>query len=149
MDSNSEQASGLMQVGIPAIGYVLGSDAVPVEELEARGALDSPAARLSEFGFSCARLSRESSYALATAATNKLLCTTGVDRASIGALFYAGATPGCHAVETPDPLSAFNYPVAQLLYNLELTQATAFGVSQVGFLGLMGSLTLAKNFLLS
>ena len=69
-----------MQVGISAIEYVLGSDTVSVEELEARGALDSPAARLSEFGFSCARLSRESSYALATAAANKLLCTTGVDR---------------------------------------------------------------------
>jgi 3-oxoacyl-[acyl-carrier-protein] synthase-3 len=138
-----------MRVGISAIEYVLGSDTVSVDELEARGALDSPAARLSEFGFSCARLSRDSSHALATAATNKLLCATGVDRASIGALFYAGATPGCHAVETLDPLSAFNYPVAQLQYELELTHATAFGVSQLGCLGLMASVTLAKDFLLS
>jgi 3-oxoacyl-[acyl-carrier-protein] synthase-3 len=146
---NSEQASDLMQVGISAIEYVLGSDAVSMEELEARGLLDSPAARLCEFGFSCARLSRESSYALATAATNKLLGTTGVDRASIDALFYAGATPGGHAVETPDPLSAFNYPVAQLQYELELSQARAFGVSQVGCLGLMVSVTLARDFLRS
>jgi 3-oxoacyl-[acyl-carrier-protein] synthase III len=138
-----------MQVGIPAIEYVLGSDTVSVEELEARGALDSPAATLSTFGFSCARLSRESPYTLAAAATNKLLCATGVDRASIGALFYAGATPGCHVVETPDPLSAFNYPVSQLQYELELINATAFGVSQVGCLGLMAAVTLAKDFLLS
>jgi len=47
-----------MQVGISAIEYVLGSDTVSVDELEARGMLDSPAVRLSEFGFSCARLSR-------------------------------------------------------------------------------------------
>ncbi len=138
-----------MQVGISAIEYVLGSDTVSVDELEARGLLDSPAARLSEFGFSCARLSGESSYTLATAATSKLLGTTGVDRTSIDALFYAGATPGCHAVVTPNPLSAFNYPVAQLQYELELTHATAFGVSQVGCLGLMASVTLAKDFLLS
>jgi 3-oxoacyl-[acyl-carrier-protein] synthase-3 len=149
MDSNSEQASGLMQVGIPAIEYVLGSDAVSVEELEARGLLDSPAAKLCEFGFSRARLSRESSYALATAATNKLLVTTGVDRASIDALFYTGATPACHAVETSDPMSAFNYPVAQLQYEMELSQARAFGVSQLGCLGLMASVALARDFLLS
>ncbi len=138
-----------MQVGISAIEYVLGSDTVSVDELEARGMLDSPAVRLSEFGFSCARLSRESSNTLATAATSKLLGTTGVDRTSIDALFYAGATPSCHAVVTPDPLSAFNYPVAQLQYELELTHATAFGVSQVGCLGLMASVALAKDFLLS
>jgi len=138
-----------MPVGISGIEYVLGSDAASVEELEARGLLDSPAAKLREFGFSWVRLSRESSYALATAAANKLLGATGVNRTSIDALFYAGATPGCHAVETPDPLSAFNYPVAQLQYELELTQARAFGVSQVGCLGLMASVVLARDFLLS
>ncbi|MFZ0564524.1 MAG: 3-oxoacyl-[acyl-carrier-protein] synthase III C-terminal domain-containing protein [Terriglobales bacterium] len=138
-----------MQVGISAIEYILGSETVSVDELETRGMLESPAARLSEFGFSCARLSRESPYNLATAATSKLLCATGVERASIGALFYAGAVPSCHAVVTPDPLSAFNYPVAQLQYELELTHAAAFGVSQVGCLGLMTAVALARDFLLS
>jgi 3-oxoacyl-[acyl-carrier-protein] synthase III len=127
----------------------LGSDAVTVEELEARGLLDSPAARLREFGFTCAQLSRDSSYALATAATNKLLEIAGIDRASVEAVFYAGATPESHAVETPDPLSTFNYPVAPLQYELELTRATAFGVSQVGCLGMMASVVLARDFLLS
>jgi 3-oxoacyl-[acyl-carrier-protein] synthase-3 len=139
----------LMHVGISAIEYILGADSVSIEELEARGLLDSSASRLCEFGFSCARLSRESSYALATATAKKLLETTGIDRDTVGALFYAGATPACHAVETPDPLSAFNYPCAQLQYELELSQAKAFGVSQVGCLGLMASVTLARDFLLS
>lgn len=138
-----------MHVGISAIEYVLGSDTVSVEELEARGLLDSPAARLREFGFTGARLSRDSAYALATAAANRLLETTGTDRASVEAVFYAGATPGSHAVETPDPLSAFNYPVAQLQYELELTRAIAFGVSQVGCLGMMAAVALARDFLLS
>ena len=138
-----------MHVGISAIEYALGSDAVSVEELEARGLLDSPAARLREFGFTCAQLSRDSSYALAAAATNRLLDTAGIDRASVEAVFYAGATPGSHAVETSDPLSAFNYPVAQLQYELELTRATAFGVSQVGCLGMTASVALARDFLLS
>lgn len=65
-----------MHVGISAIEYVLGADSVSIEELEARGLLDSSASRLCEFGFICARLSRESSYALATAAAKKLLETT-------------------------------------------------------------------------
>jgi 3-oxoacyl-[acyl-carrier-protein] synthase-3 len=138
-----------MHVGISAIEYVLGSDAVSVEELEARGLLDSPAVRLREFGFARAHLSPDSPYALATVAANRLLETTGTDRASIEAIFYAGATPGSHAVESPDPMSAFNYPVAQLQYELELTRATAFGVSQLGCLGMMASVALAKDFLLS
>jgi 3-oxoacyl-[acyl-carrier-protein] synthase III len=148
-NSSPEHAGDLMHVGISAIEYILGSDAVTVEELEARGLLDSPAARLREFGFTCAQLSRDSSYALATAATNKLLETAGIDRASVEAVFYAGATPESHTVETPDPLSAFNYPVAPLQYELELTRATAFGVSPVGCLGMMASVVLARDFLLS
>jgi 3-oxoacyl-[acyl-carrier-protein] synthase-3 len=146
---DSGQANSLVPVGISAIQYVLGSDEISLEELEARGMLDSPAATLSEFGFSSALLSRESSYTLAAAATSKLLGATGVDRTSIDALFYAGATPSCHAVVTSDPRSAFNYPVAQLQYELELTRATAFGVSQLGCLGLMASVMLARDFLLS
>lgn len=138
-----------MHVGISAIEYVLGSDAASVEELEAHGLLDSPAARLREFGFSCARLSRESSYSLAHVAASKLLGATGIDRSSIDALLYAGATPGGHALETADPMSAFNYPVSQLQYELELTQARVFGLSQLGCLGLMAAVALARDFLLS
>ena len=138
-----------MYVGISAIEYILGSDAVSVEELEAQGLLDSPAARLREFGFTSARVSQDSGYALATAAADKLLEATGTNRASVGAIFYAGATPWSHAVETPNPMSAFNYPVAQLQYELELTQAVAFGVSQAGCLGMMASVALARDFLLS
>lgn len=136
-----------MDVGISETEYILGSDAVSVEELEAHGLLDTPASRLREFGFSCARLSRVPSYVLATAAAKKLLKTSGIDAASVNAIFYAGATPESHAVGTDHPLSAFNYPVAQLQYELELTRAIAFGVSQAGCLGMMASVALAHDFL--
>ncbi len=138
-----------MDVGISGIEYILGSDAVSVEELEAQGLLDTPALRLREFGFGCARLSRFPSHVLATAAAKKLLKTSGIDTASVDAIFYAGAMPQSHAVETDHPLSVFNYPVAQLQYELELTRATAFGISQAGCVGMMASVALASDFLSS
>ena len=139
----------LVDIGISAIEYVLGSEAVSVEALAAQGLLDSPAARMREFGFTYAHLSREPAHALATAAAKKLLETNRIDPASVDAIFYAGAAPGSHAIETPNPLSAFNYPVAQLQFELELSRATALGISQVGCLGMMTSVALARDFLRS
>jgi 3-oxoacyl-[acyl-carrier-protein] synthase III len=139
----------LVDIGISAIEYVLGSDAVSVEELEARGLLESPSGQLREFGFRCARLSREPSLVLAIATARKLLETSRIDPASVDAIFYAGATPASHAIETSHPLSVFNYPVSQLQYELELNRATALGISQVGCLGMVASVALARAFLCS
>jgi 3-oxoacyl-[acyl-carrier-protein] synthase-3 len=138
-----------LDIGIAAIEYILGSDTVSPETLETQGLLESPAARLREFGFACVRVSRQPSYVLATATARKLLETSCIDPGSVDALYYAGATPSSHAVETLDPLSAFSYPVAQLQYELELTQARAFGISQVGCLGMVSSVALARDFLRS
>src|SRR5450432_2439875 len=146
-ESWARDRGDLVDIGISETAYILGSDAVSVEELEAREMLDTPAARLREFGFSCARLSSVPSHVLATAAANKLLKTSGIDAANVDAIFYAGATPQSHTVGTDDPSSAFNYPVAQLQYELDLTRATAFGISQVGCLGMMASVALARDYL--
>jgi 3-oxoacyl-[acyl-carrier-protein] synthase III len=136
-----------VDIGISETEYILGANAVSVDELEAQGLLDTPVARLREFGFSCARVSRVPSHELAIAAASKLLKTSSIDAASIDAIFYAGATPQSQTVETDNPLSAFNYPVAQLQYELELTRATAFGVSQTGCLGMMVCVAHARDFL--
>jgi 3-oxoacyl-[acyl-carrier-protein] synthase III len=136
-----------VEVGISEIEYVLGAETDSVEKLEANGLLETPASRLREFGFSCARLSQVSSQILATAAAKKLLKAASVDPSSVDAIFYAGATPASHSIQTDSPLSAFNYPAAQLQYELELTRATSFGVSQAGCLGMMGSVGLARDFL--
>lgn len=138
-----------MDIGISAIEYVLGSDAVSVEQLEARQLLDSSPARLREFGFSCARISQVPSHALAIAAARKLLETGRIDPTSVDAVFYAGASPASHAVETSNPVSAFNYPVSQLQYELALDHATTMGISQVGCLGMVSAVALARDFLRS
>jgi 3-oxoacyl-[acyl-carrier-protein] synthase-3 len=137
----------VLDVGIAAIEYILGSDTVSLEKLETQGLLESPAARLREFGFACVHVSGQPSYILAAATARKLMETSRIDPGSVDAIFYAGATPSSHAVETLDPLSAFSYPVAQLQYELELTQARAFGISQIGCLGMVSSVALARDFL--
>lgn len=145
--STKNYTVNFVDIGISAIEYTLGSDSVSVEELELQGLLDSSASRMREFGFKRAHISREPAHALATAATKKLFETNCIDPNSVDAIFYAGATPGSHAIQTPDPLSAFNYPVAQLQYELELTRAAALGISQAGCLGMMTSVALARDFL--
>lgn len=136
-------------VGVTAIEYVLGADAVSVEELGNRGLLETPASRLLEFGFHCVRVSSEPSHELGLRAARKLLEGASVDPESVDAIFYVGATPLSHAVTTNDPRSAFNYPVAHLQYELELTRAITTGVSQLGCAGLMTAVSMARNFLIA
>jgi 3-oxoacyl-[acyl-carrier-protein] synthase III len=136
-------------VGVTAIEYVLGSEAVSLEELETRELLETQANKLREFGFQCVRMSREPSYELGLQAARKLLQSCAVDPETVDAVFYVGATPDSQALLTADPRSAFNYPVAQLQYELELTRAFTMGVSQLGCAGLMTAVSLARSFLLS
>jgi 3-oxoacyl-[acyl-carrier-protein] synthase-3 len=82
-------------------------------------------------------------------AARKLLGVASVDPESVDAIFYVGATPISHAVVTSDRRSAFNYPVAYLQYELELTGAVATGVSQLGCAGLMTAVSMARNFLIA
>jgi 3-oxoacyl-[acyl-carrier-protein] synthase III len=138
-----------VEIGISAIEHVLGSETVSVEELDARGLLDSPPALLREFGFACARLSREPSHLLAIRAARQLLETSRIDPTSVDAIFCAGASPASHAIETASPVSVFSYPVSQLQYELELVRATTLGISQVGCLGMVASVALARDFLCS
>jgi 3-oxoacyl-[acyl-carrier-protein] synthase III len=136
-------------VGVTAIEYVLGAETASVEELGNRGLLETPAARLQEFGFHCVRLSPEPSQALGLLAARKLLEVATVDPESVDAIFYVGATPLSHAVATDDPRSAFNYPVAHLQYELGLTRASTTGISQLGCAGLITAVSMARNFLIS
>jgi 3-oxoacyl-[acyl-carrier-protein] synthase-3 len=137
------------QIGVPLIEYVLGAEALLVDELEAKGLLESPAVRMREFGFQHVCVSREPSQTLALEAARKLIESNHTDPQTIDAIYYVGAMPGGHALLNGDPRSAFNYPVAQLQYELEATRALALGVSQVGCAGMMATVTLARNFLLA
>lgn len=141
--------SAQTSVGVAAIEYVLGRETVSVDELEARGLLDTPAVRMREFGFRCVRVSRQSQHELAFEAAGQLIENSHTDPRTIDAIYYVGATPDSHAVMNGDPRSAFHYPAAQLQYELEMTRAIALGVSQAGCAGMMAAVTLARNFLLS
>jgi len=136
-------------VGVTAIEYVLGAETVSVEELENRGLLETPAGRLQEFGFHCVHLSQEPAHELGLRAARKLLEAASVDPESVDAIFYVGATPHGHAISIDDPRSAFNYPVAHLQYELELTRAITAGISQLGCAGLMTAVSMARNFLIA
>jgi 3-oxoacyl-[acyl-carrier-protein] synthase-3 len=139
----------LPNIGVSSVEYVLGSNTLSVEQLETRGLLVSPAARLRAFGFSDAKLSPDPPYELAVKATEKLLEATKIDPLSLDALFYVGATPDSHAISSPEAMSAFNYPVAQLQYTLGMSRAVTFGVSQLGCAGLMRAVSSARDYLLS
>lgn len=136
-------------IGVPAIEYVLGSETVSMEELEAQGLLETPAIRMREFGFQYVRISREPSYTLALQAARNLIEVGRTDPHTIDAIYYVGATPDSHALMNGDPRSVFHYPVAQLQYELEMTRAVATGISQAGCTGMLAAVSLARNFLLA
>jgi len=142
-------ATAKTSVGVSLIEYVLGEETVSVEELAARGLLETPALRMREFGFQYVRVSSQSQYELAFEAARQLVEKSHTDPRTIDAIYYVGATPDSHALMNGDPRSAFHYPVAQLQYELEMTGAIAVGVSQVGCAGMMAAVSLARNFLLS
>jgi 3-oxoacyl-[acyl-carrier-protein] synthase-3 len=136
-------------IGISHIEYELPGEAVELEELHLRGLLESPPERLREFGFACAYLSDRAGDELALIAARRLMQRSKVQPRNIAALFYAGAIPQSHAVGMCASGTLFNYPVAQLQYELELECAAAIGISQVGCLGLSAAVDLARDFLTS
>jgi 3-oxoacyl-[acyl-carrier-protein] synthase-3 len=134
--------------GLSAISYALPRERVTVEELEARGLIESGAARLRSLGFAHAYLSDEPAETLAAGAVEQLLKANDVDPESIQALFYAGAIPLSHQARGSGGfLDAFCYPAAKLQYELGLTHAEVIGVGQAGCLGLIRAIDLARDWL--
>jgi 3-oxoacyl-[acyl-carrier-protein] synthase III len=134
---------------LSAIEYVLPETAESLADLERSGQIETPAERLRAFGFDRIRISAEPAETLAARAIARLLDTTGIDPASVDALFHAGALPVSQAVRGPGThvLEGFNYPVTKLQYELGLERATVAGVSQAGCTGLMTAIRLATDFL--
>jgi 3-oxoacyl-[acyl-carrier-protein] synthase-3 len=133
-------------VHIAAIEYALPATARTVEELAREGRLVSDPAALREFGFDRAWIDDGEGETLATRAAAAVLEQTARDPATIDIVVYAGAAPGSHAVRD-GLLGGFSYPVARLQYDLGLVNSRAIGVSQVGCLGLMTAVSLARTFL--
>src|SRR5262245_26119279 len=133
---------------LSAIEYTLPDTTESLDALERTGLIDTPAERLRAFGFDQIRISAEPAETLAAQAIGRLLSTTGIDPASVDALFHAGALPVSQAVRGPGAhiLEGFNYPVTKLQYELGLERAAVAGVSQAGCTGLMTAIRLATDF---
>src|SRR5262245_22352774 len=83
---------------LSAIEYVLPDTAESLTNLERSGQIDTPAERLRAFGFDQIRISTEPAETLAARAIGRLMDSTGIDPASVDALFHAGALPVSQAV---------------------------------------------------
>lgn len=116
---------------------------MPLEELAARGQLETPAGVLREFGFESAHISDVPGDELALLALQRLVTQYAIDPESIDALYFAGAIPQSHRVATGGRLQDFSYPVARLQYECGLTNATTAAVGQAGCTGLMAAIDFA------
>ena len=140
--------AAFVDIHISAIEYALPDRSVALETLAAEGRLASPPEVLRAFGFDRAWIGDGRGDGLAVRAARSLIERTGCDPASIGLLLYAGAAPGSHAVGE-GLLGGFSYPAAGLQYELGLGGARVIGISQVGCLGLMTAVSVARRFLVS
>ena len=143
-----EVTAAFVDIHISAIEYALPDRSVALETLAAEGRLASPPEVLRAFGFDRAWIGDGRGDGLAGRAARSLIERTGCDPASIGLLLYAGAAPGSHAVGE-GLLGGFSYPAAGLQYELGLGGARVIGISQVGCLGLMTAVSVARRFLVS
>ena len=138
-----------VKVHIPAIEYQLPLRVLTLEELAAQGRLHSPVDALRRFGFERAWVAEPGEGAsLATGAAEQLLASAAVDPDSIDLLFYAAAAPRGHAA-AESLLGGFSYPVSRLQYDLGLTNARTYGVSQAGCLGLMTAISMGRAMLVA
>ena len=140
--------------GIAEIAYAFPAESRSVRELAAAGLLESDAGALERYGFEQVHVAtHETPFQLATVAAARLLERASIDPASIDALIYCG-TPGVAAFSTPlspDQAAAalhtgdrFKYPGARLQHELELDNATVFGIEQLACAGLFGAVRLAR-----
>jgi 3-oxoacyl-[acyl-carrier-protein] synthase-3 len=136
-------------IGISDIEYELPGQPVELEQLAERGLLESPPERLRDFGFSRAYLSDRPADELALIAARRLMARSRIELGDIAAVFYSGAIPQSHAVGACGSGNLFNYPVAQLQYELGLERAAAIGVSQVGCMGLGTAVKMARDALIA
>ncbi len=137
-----------MDVHIAAVEYALPEHSLTLDELARDGRLSSRPEALRGFGFDRAWIAGAERDGLAARAVTALLERNNVDPSSIDLLLYAGATSASHALGE-GLLGDFSYPVARLQYDAGLSGARTIGVSQVGCLGLMTAVSIARAMLLA
>ena len=140
--------------GIREIGYAFPAESRSVRELGTAGLLESDPAALERYGFDRVHVAvEETPFELATTAAARLLDHGSIDPASIGALIYGGtggvgafsttltADEAADAIQTGD---RFKYAGTRLQHELELDNASVFGIEQLACAGLFGAVRLAR-----
>lgn len=148
-------ASRAATPGIAAIAYAFPAESRSIRELAAAGLLESDAGTLEHYGFDRVHVAvAETPYELATRAAARLLEHNSIDPASIDVLICCGAQ-GVEAFSTTltaEQASAalhtgdrFKYPATRLQHELELDNASAFGIEQLACAGLFGAVRIARS----
>jgi 3-oxoacyl-[acyl-carrier-protein] synthase-3 len=125
-----------------------------VRELAAAGAIVSAPETRERFGFARVHVAvTESPYALAHAATTRLLAESAIDPASIGLLVYGG-TPSAMAFAAAQHAAAgaaelctadrFRSPASRLQYELGLADAAVLALDQLACTTLFGAVRVAR-----
>lgn len=148
------QDARVTSVGISAIQYLFAGQPVPLAELAARGALESDAGLLADFGFERVHVAdREAPYDLALAAARRLLDEHCVDPASVDAILV-GASPSAMsfapAREAREAAAAllttrrFQYAASRLQFDLGCDGAALLGLDQLACTTLFGAVRVAR-----
>jgi len=140
---------------IRSIRYALARRTLSLAELEAAGQLESNAETLGRFGFGQVHVATlESPFDLALEAGQRLLADESVDPESIDLLIHGGLPnplgfePAAGRWDTAAPsrtTDRFKYPATRLAYELGLTNAGVFGLSQLACTTLFTAVRLART----
>jgi 3-oxoacyl-[acyl-carrier-protein] synthase-3 len=144
---------------IRGIAYAYAAEQRTVQELAARGELESEPEVLERFGFDRVHVAvAESPYDMARAAACTVLADEGVDPASIGLLVYGG-TPSAMAFATAtDAMTGaaslctadrFRYPATRLQHELGLDSAAVLALDQLACTTLFGAVRVARAMMAS
>jgi len=140
--------------GIAGIAYAFPAESRSVRELAAAGLLESDAGALERSGFDRVHVAvSETPFELASAAATRLLVRDAIDPASVDVLIYGGAqgVEAFHGALTPQQAAdalhtgdRFKYPATRLQHELELDNASVFGIEQLACASLFGAVRLAR-----
>jgi len=141
-------------VFISNFASALGSQHQSVEQAGIAGQLFSPAAALREAGFDSHRIcsDNENSYDLAARAFDR----SNIDPQSIDAIVYATCLPmngsDCNLSlfeESGDVKHVMRFPASELQAEYQMHNAFIIGLNQQACTGMLGSLRIARNLLLT
>ncbi len=142
------------KVYISNFASTLGSKNQSVEQAETAGQLISSAAALREAGFDRHQIcsDNENSYHLASRAFSQ----SNIDPQSIDVIVYATCLPmngsqSNHVLfeESGDVKHVMRFPASELQAEYEMHNAFIIGLNQQACTGMLGSLRIARNFLLA